>query len=63
MSMKESKFKPGETLYAGAFEIDGIQVIISAAMRVHVAAIAMKIGVKPGTIDIRKFKTVKVVKV
>ena len=63
MSTKESQFKPGETLYAGAFEIDGIQVIFAAELRSQVAAIAMKIGVRPGTIDIRKFKTVKVVEV
>ena len=63
MSMKKSKFKPGETLYAGAFEISGIQVIFAAELRSQVAAIAMKIGVRPGTIDIRKFKPVKVVDV
>ena len=63
MSMKESKFKPGETLFAGAFEVDGIQVIFAAELRSQVAAIAIKIGVRPGTIDIRKFKTVKVVEV
>ena len=63
MSMKESKFEPGQELIAGAFEIDGIQVIFAAKLRSQVAAIAMKIGVKPRTIDIRKFKTVKVVEV
>ncbi len=61
--MKESLFEQGETLYAGAFEIDGIQVIFAAKLRSQVAAIAMKIGVKPGTIDISKFKSVKVVEV
>lgn len=63
MSMKESSFEPGETLYAGAFEIDGIQVIFAAKLRLHVVAIAINAGVKPSTIDIAKFKTIKVVEV
>ena len=63
MSMKESQFKPGETLYAGAFEVDGIETMIVADKRTSIVAMAMKMGVAPGTIDIRKFKTVKVVEV
>ena len=61
--MKESQFKPGHELIAGAFEVDGIQVIFAAKLRSQVAAIAINAGVRPGTIDIRKFKTVKVVEV
>lgn len=61
MSMKKSKFAPDQKLIAGAFEVDGVQFIVAAELRVYVAAVAMNMGVRPGRIDTSEFKRIKVV--